>query len=49
MASKKVKKVLKTKKPAKKNTHKIERVNKKSVIDEQQLATLLKKGEERGF
>jgi len=39
------KKVLKQKKVV----HKIERVNKKSVIDPQQLATLLKKGEERGF
>jgi len=33
----------------KKVVHKIERVNKKSVIDPVQLETLLKKGQERGF
>jgi len=47
--SKKVKKIVKAKKSAKKVSHKIERVNKKSVIDQVQLDTLIKKGEERGF
>jgi len=51
---KKIKKVKKTKKikkikKAKKVHHKIERVSKKSVIDQVQLDALLKKGEERGF
>ena len=47
---KKAKKSPKAKRAIKKKTpHKIERVNKKSVIDEKQLETLLKKGEERGF
>jgi len=53
--SKKVVKKLKKKRAPKKKArkahkpHKIERVSKKSVIDQQQLETLLKKGEERGF
>ena len=53
MAKTKVKKLNKSpkvKKAAKKTaSHKIERVSKKSVIDEKQLEALLKKGEERGF
>ncbi len=44
MTKKKVKKVAKKKMP-----RKIERVSKKSVIDPAQLATLIRKGEERGF
>jgi hypothetical protein len=49
MPSKK-KKVKKAKKAVKKGApHKIERVNKKSVINPAQLETLMKKGEERGF
>ena len=49
--SKKVKKTVKTKraKKTKKVSHRIERVSKKSVIDQVQLDALLKKGEERGF
>ena len=44
-------KVKKTKRAPKrkKSYHKIERVHKKSVIDQAQLGVLLKKGEERGF
>jgi len=50
MPSKKTKKAVKVKKVAKKKApHKIARVNKKSVIDEKQLETLMKKGQERGF
>ena len=55
MANKKSKKVKKVKKAAKKTLkkktapHRIERVSKKSVIDEKQLEALIKKGEERGF
>jgi len=46
----KVRKVKKVKKAAKKKvSHKVTRVNKKSVIDQAQLDALLKKGEERGF
>ena len=49
--SKKVKvKKIKVKKASKKKvSHKIERVSKKTVIDQVQLDALLKKGEERGF
>jgi RNA polymerase primary sigma factor len=52
--TKKVKKVLKRKKTQKstrkkKISHRVERVHKKSVIDQAQLDALLKKGEERGF
>ena len=46
--TKKVKKIHK-KISKKKVSHKIERVHKKSVIDQAQLEVLLKKGEERGF
>ncbi|MCX6719597.1 MAG: sigma-70 family RNA polymerase sigma factor [Candidatus Staskawiczbacteria bacterium] len=47
---KKAKKVLSKKEAVKKSApHKVERVSKKSVIDEKQLETLIKKGEERGF
>ncbi len=54
---KKVKKKLKKKRVAKKTlrrgsgkkSHRVERVNRKSVIDQAQLEALLKKGEERGF
>ena len=53
---KKVKKAPKAKKTTKKvskagkkSAHKIERVSKKSVIDQAQLESLIKKGEERGF
>jgi len=50
--AKKAKKTPATKKVAKTkvaHAHKIERVSKKSVIDQAQLETLMKKGEERGF
>ena len=46
----KLRRARKTKKqPKKKVSHRAERVSKKSVIDQAQLDTLLKKGEERGF
>jgi len=51
--NKKAKKIKKTpmtkKRVVPKKQHRIERINKKSVIDQVQLETLLKKGEERGF
>jgi RNA polymerase primary sigma factor len=49
---KKAKKILKTKKHLKKKKQqkpKVQKISRKSVIDKEQLQTLLKKGEERGF
>ena len=49
-SKRKLRRARKTKKqPKKKVSHRTERVSRKSVIDQAQLDTLLKKGEERGF